>query len=43
MNSEDLEYYIKKYKEHEALRTSTNDRNKHWNEYRRSKETSRDK
>ncbi len=31
MNREKLEHYIAKYKEHEANRTSTNDRLKYWN------------
>ena len=42
MTQEELEHYIAKYKEHEARRASTNERNEYWNEYRRSKETSRD-
>lgn len=41
MTKEELEHYIAKYKEHEARRASTNERNAYWNEYRRSKETSR--
>ncbi len=33
MTKEELAYYIKKYKEHETMRTSTNARNKFWKEY----------
>jgi ActR/RegA family two-component response regulator len=45
MSVDDIEWshYIAKYKEHEANRTSTNERNKYWNEYRRSKEAGGDK
>jgi len=39
----EVQHYVEKLKEHEANRTSTNDRNKYWHEYRRSQETSRDK
>ena len=42
----DIAYYVEKYKEHEARRLSTNERNAFWrqyNEHRRSQETSRDK
>ena len=30
MNREELEHYIAKYKEHEANRTSTSDRNEYY-------------
>ena len=40
MTEAELKHYIEKYKEHEAKRLSTNERNAYWNEYRRSKETS---
>lgn len=43
MTQEELAHYITKYKEHEAQRLSTNDRNKYWYEYRRSQEASGNK
>ena len=33
----DIEHYIKKYKEHEILRLSTNERNAYWKKYNESK------
>ena len=30
MDEDELKHYIKKYKEHELNRTSTNDRNAYW-------------
>ncbi len=41
MTEAELKHYLEKYKEHEAKRLSTNERNAYWNEYRRSKETRR--
>jgi hypothetical protein len=35
----DIEHYVKKYKEHEAKRLSTNERNEYWREYNASKTT----
>lgn len=29
----DIEYYVEKYKEHEAQRLSTNERNAFWKQY----------
>ena len=29
----DIEYYVEKYKEHEARRASTNERNAFWQQY----------
>ena len=29
----DIDHYVQKLLEHEAARTSTNDRNKYWREY----------
>ena len=45
MSIDDLEWshYIAKHKEHEANRTSTNERNRYWDEHRRSKETGRNR
>jgi len=43
MTKEELAHYIAKYKEHEARRASTNERNEYWRQYnesRRSEETS---
>jgi hypothetical protein len=37
MTKEELEHYIAKYKEHEARRASTNERNAYWREYNESK------
>ena len=33
MTQEELEHYIAKYKEHEARRASTNERNEYWRQY----------
>jgi len=33
----DYDHYIKKLKEHEENRTSTNDRNAYWEEYNKQK------
>ena len=33
LTKEELKHYIKKIKEHEANRTSTNKRNKYWEKY----------
>ena len=33
MTQEELEHYIAKYKEHEARRASTNERNEYWKQY----------
>jgi len=33
----DIEYYVKKYKEHEAQRLSTNQRNAFWHKYNERK------
>jgi hypothetical protein len=41
-SKEEIEHYITKCKEHEERRASTDERNKYWYEYTRSKETSRD-
>ena len=30
----DIEYYVKKYKEHEARKASTNERNAYWTKYK---------
>jgi hypothetical protein len=45
MSIDDLEWshYIAKHKQHEENRTSTNERNKYWDEYRRSKKTGGDR
>ena len=32
-----IEYYVKKYKEHEARRASTNERNAYWRKYNENK------
>ena len=32
----DIEHYVKKYKEHEQQRLSTNERNDYWNQYTKS-------
>ena len=44
MTEAELKHYLEKYKEHEAKRLSTNERNAYWRQYnesRRSKETRR--
>lgn len=33
LTTEQLKHYIEKYKEHEKLRTSTNERIAYWKEY----------
>jgi len=33
MNTADIKHYVKILKQHEANRTSTNERNKYWREY----------
>jgi hypothetical protein len=33
MTKHQIEHYIKIHKEHEARRTSTNERNKYWKQY----------
>ena len=33
----DIEYYVKKIKEHEAARLSTNERNNFWRQYNENK------
>ena len=33
----DIKYYVKKYKEHEAQRLSTNERNAFWRKYNENK------
>ena len=33
----DIEYYVKKLKEHEAQRLSTNERNAFWRQYNENK------
>lgn len=33
----DIEHYVTKYKEHEAKRLSTNERNTYWRKYNESK------
>lgn len=33
----DIKHYVKKLKEHEAQRLSTNERNAYWREYNESK------
>jgi len=33
----DIEYYVKKLKEHEEQRTSTNERNNFWRQYNENK------
>jgi len=33
----DIEYYVKKYKEHELQRLSTNERNAFWRQYNENK------
>jgi hypothetical protein len=33
MTKEELAHYIAKYKEHEARRASTNERNEYWKQY----------
>ncbi len=37
MTKEELEHYIEKYKEHEARRASTNERNEYWRKYNENK------
>ena len=37
MTKEELAHYITKYKEHEARRSSTNERNAYWREYNENK------
>ena len=37
MNKNEIEHYIKKHKEHENNRTSTNDRNSYWEKYNKEK------
>ena len=37
MTSYELEHYIAKYKEHEARKTSTNERNEYWRKYNENK------
>jgi hypothetical protein len=32
----DIEHYVKKYKEHEQQRLSTNERNDYWKQYTKS-------
>ena len=39
LTKEELKHYIKKIKEHEANKTSTNKRNKYWKEYFTSSRT----
>jgi len=36
MTQEELAHYIAKYKEHEAKRLSTNERNEYWRQYAKS-------
>jgi hypothetical protein len=45
MSINDIEWshYLSKHKQHEENRTSTNERNKYWDEHRRSKEAGGDK
>lgn len=38
----DIEHYVKKLKEHEARRASTNERQEYWDGYKNSTKTSRD-
>ena len=37
MTQEELEHYIAKYKEHEARKASTNERNAYWRKYNENK------
>ncbi len=37
MTKKEMEHYIKKHKEHELNRTSTNDRNSYWKNYNKEK------
>ncbi len=37
MTKEELAHYIKKYKEHEARKASTNKRNEYWRKYNENK------
>ena len=37
MTQEELAHYITKYKEHEAQRLSTNERNAYWRKYNENK------
>ena len=37
MTSAELEHYITKYKEHEARKASTNERNEYWRKYNENK------
>lgn len=37
MTKEELAHYITKYKEHEARRASTNERNEYWRKYNENK------
>ena len=37
MTQEELAHYITKYKEHEARRASTNERNEYWRKYNENK------
>ena len=37
MTKEELEHYIAKYKEHEARKASTNERNEYWRKYNENK------
>jgi hypothetical protein len=37
MTKEELAHYITKYKEHEARKASTNERNAYWREYNENK------
>jgi len=37
MTQLELEHYIAKYKEHEACRASTNERNEYWRKYNENK------
>lgn len=45
MSIDDIEWahYIAKYKQHEEDKTSTKERNKYWDEHRRSKKTGGDR
>ncbi len=37
MTQEELAHYITKYKEHEACKASTNERNAYWRKYNENK------
>lgn len=37
MTKEELDHYITKYKEHEARKASTNERNAYWRKYNENK------